>query len=154
MRRAQDVIRVLDRYVYREILPVLVLGVGVFTFLHVMDRVRDFINMAVSGAPLDLVLRLWLLLVLSFLAHTPPMGLLMAVLVSAGRLAADLEVVALYALGVGPLRLFRPFFTVAAGVALLTASLTWWINPWGYAAFLDLLGRRASPFDLTRSMRY
>src|SRR5688572_18637489 len=105
-------IRVLDRYVYRELLPVFLLGVGVFTFLHVMDRIRDFTNMAVSGAPLDLVLRLWLLLVLSFLGHTLPMGFLLAVLVSAGRLAADLEVVAFYALGTSPLRLFRPFLTV------------------------------------------
>jgi lipopolysaccharide export system permease protein len=132
--------RVLDRYAYRELLPLFLLGVGLFTFLHVMDRIQDFINFGVSGAPFGLVLRLWLLLVLSFLSHTLPMGLLLAVVMAAGRFAADLEVVALTALGVSPLRLFRPFFVFTLGVTLLTASLTLWINPWGHAVFFRLLG--------------
>jgi LPS export ABC transporter permease LptG/LPS export ABC transporter permease LptF len=132
--------RTLDRYVYRETLPLLVLGVALFTFLHVMDRIQDFTNMAVSGAPLHLVLRLWSLLLLSFLAHSIPMGVMVAVVMAAGRLATDLEVVALGALGIGPLRLFRPFLVVAVGAALAMASLTMWINPWGSAEFFRLLG--------------
>jgi len=35
------VFKVVDRYVYREMLPIFVLAVGVFTFLHVMDRIQD-----------------------------------------------------------------------------------------------------------------
>jgi lipopolysaccharide export LptBFGC system permease protein LptF len=51
------------------------------------------------------------LLVLSSLSPTRfPMGLLMAVVTTCGRLASDLEVVALKASGVSPLRLFRPFW--------------------------------------------
>jgi lipopolysaccharide export LptBFGC system permease protein LptF len=49
--------RILDRYVYREMLPVFALATGLFTFLHVMDRLNDFSNMAANGAPLHLVLR-------------------------------------------------------------------------------------------------
>jgi LPS export ABC transporter permease LptF/LPS export ABC transporter permease LptG len=128
-------LRVLDRYVYREMAPVFVLTTGLFTFLHVMDRMQDFSNMAASGAPFGLVLRQWGLLVLSFLSHALPMGLLLAVLIAAGRLASDLEVVALGAAGVSPLRLFRPFAIASVTVALLIASLTLWINPWGSAAF-------------------
>ncbi len=70
--------------------------------------------MAANGAPLHLVLKLWALVLLSFLSHTFPMGLLMAVVTSAGRLATDLEVVAFNAAGVSPLRLFRPFLVAAA----------------------------------------
>jgi LPS export ABC transporter permease LptG/LPS export ABC transporter permease LptF len=127
--------RVLDRYVYREMLPIFVLVVVLFTFLHVMDRLQEFSNMAVSGAPLGLVFRLWGLLLVSFLSHTLPMGLLLAVVMAAGRLASDLEVVALGALGVSPLRLFRPFLVASLVVALMIATLTLWINPWGAAAF-------------------
>jgi LPS export ABC transporter permease LptG/LPS export ABC transporter permease LptF len=131
--------RVLDRYVYREMLPVFVLAAGLFTFLHVMDRLQDFSNMAANGAPLHLVLKLWALLLLSFMSHTFPMGLLMAVVTTAGRLASDLEVVAFNALGVSPLRLFRPFLVAAVVVALMIATLTVWINPWGSAAFFQCL---------------
>jgi lipopolysaccharide export system permease protein len=111
--------RVLDRYVYREMLPVFVLAAGLFTFLHVMDRLQDFSNMAANGAPLHLVLKLWALLLLSFMSHTFPMGLLMAVVTTAGRLASDLDVVAFNALGVSPLRLFCPFLVAAVVVALM-----------------------------------
>jgi LPS export ABC transporter permease LptF/LPS export ABC transporter permease LptG len=133
------VFRVLDRYIYREMFPVFVLAVGLFTFLHVMDRLQDFSNMAVNGAPLHLVFQLWGLLLLSFLSHTLPMGLLMAVVTTAGRLASDLEVVAFNALGVSPLRLFRPFLVAAVVVALMISALTIWINPWGSAAFFQCL---------------
>jgi LPS export ABC transporter permease LptF len=147
--------RMLDRYVYRELLPLFLMGVGLFTFLHVMDRIQDFINFGVSGAPIGLVARLWALLGLSFLSHTLPMGLLLAVVMAASRLATDLEVVALTALGVSPLRLFRPFFAFALGVALLTATLTLWINPWGRATFFTLLGaiqqRAATPLIQERT---
>ena len=51
--------RVLDRYVYREMFPVFAVAVGLFSFLHVMDRLQDFSNMAANGAPLHLVLKLW-----------------------------------------------------------------------------------------------
>lgn len=147
--------RVLDRYAYRELLPLFLMGVGLFTFLHVMDRIQDFINFGVSGAPAGLVARLWSLLVLSFLSHALPMALLLAVVMAASRFAADLEVVALTALGVSPLRLFRPFFAFALGVALLTATLTLWINPWGRATFFTLLGeiqqRAATPLIQERT---
>src|SRR4029450_4655722 len=133
------VFRVLDRYIYREMFPVFVLAVGLFTFLHVMDRLQDFSNMAVNGAPLHLVFQLWGLLLLSFLSHTLPMGLLMAVVTTAGRLASDVEVVAFNALGISPLRLFRPFLVAAVVVALMISALTIWINPWGSAAFFRCL---------------
>src|SRR5215470_2114020 len=128
--------RILDRYVYREMIPVFLFATGLFTFLHVMDRLGDFTNMAVNGAPLHLVLKLWGLLVLSFMSHTLPMGLLLAVVISAGRLTSDLEVVAFGALGVSPLRLFRPFLVAATIVAVVVATLTMWVNPWGIKAFL------------------
>jgi LPS export ABC transporter permease LptG/LPS export ABC transporter permease LptF len=133
------VFRVLDRYVYREMLPVFAIAVGLFSFLQVMDRLQDFSNMAASGAPLHLVFRLWGLLLLSFVSHTLPVGLLLAVITSAGRLASDLEVVGLGALGVSPLRLFRPFLVASLVVALMLATLTLWINPWGSAAFFQCL---------------
>src|SRR3989454_7277682 len=131
--------KVLDRYVYREMLPIFLLAVGVFTFLHVMDRIQDFSNMAVNGAPLHLVFRLWGLVLLSFLSHTLPMGLLLAVVMAAGRLASDLEVVAFGASGVSPLRLFRPFLVAALVVALMIATLTLVVSPWGSAAFFQCL---------------
>jgi LPS export ABC transporter permease LptG/LPS export ABC transporter permease LptF len=130
---------VLDRYVYREALPAVSIAVVVFTALHLLDRIQDFTNLLATGAPAHLVAALWGILVLSFLTHTVPMGLLVGVVMSASRLASDLEVVALGAAGVSPLRLVRPFLVVGAGAALVVANLTWWVNPWGVTTFGRLL---------------
>jgi LPS export ABC transporter permease LptG/LPS export ABC transporter permease LptF len=131
--------RVIDRYVYRELFPVFGLALGIVTFLHVMDRLQDFSNMIVNGAPFGLVLRTWALLLLSFMTHTLPMALLLAIVIGAGRLASDLEVVALSAGGVSPLRLFRPFLVAALVVTMTMGLLTMWINPWGAGAFFQCL---------------
>ena len=71
----------------------------------------------------------------AFLALTLPMALLVAVLLVGGRLAGDLEVAALKASGVSPLRLFRPFLAIAVVVTLLIAWLTLVVGPWSSGAF-------------------
>jgi LPS export ABC transporter permease LptG/LPS export ABC transporter permease LptF len=71
----------------------------------------------------------------AFLALTLPMALLVAVLLVGGRLAGDLEVAALKASGVSPLRLFRPFLAVGIVVTLLIAWLTLVVGPWSSGAF-------------------
>src|SRR2546421_6315117 len=65
----------------------------------------------------------------SFLAHTLPMALLVAVLLAGGRLASDLEVVAFKAAGVSALRLFRPVMAASLLIAGATAVLTLVVNP-------------------------
>ncbi len=128
--------RVLDRYVFREIASPFVIGVGLFTFFLTIDRIYDLTELVVTkGVPFYLVLQLLLYMLPSFLAHSLPMALLVAVLLAAGRLASDLEVVALKASGVSSLRLFRPFLLAAVAVTAMTAALTLAINPVSNKAF-------------------
>lgn len=128
--------RVLDRYVFQELLYPFLLGVGLFTFFLTIDRIYSLTDLVVTkGVPFHLVLQLLVYMLPSFLAHTLPMALLVAVLLAAGRLASDLEVVALKASGVSPLRLFAPFLAAAMVVTALTAVLTLAVNPWSNTAF-------------------
>ena len=141
--------RLLDRYVFRELLPPFLLGVGLFTFFLTIDRIYSLTDLVVTkGVPFHLVLQLLVYMLPSFLAHTLPMALLLAVLLAAGRLASDLEVVALKASGVSPLRLFLPFLLMALAVMAATAVLTLAVNPWSNKAFqwqlLKILQTRAS----------
>ena len=77
----------------------------------------------------------------AFLALTLPMATLVAVLLVCGRLAGDLEVAALKASGVSPLRLFRPFLAVGIVATLLIAWLTLMVGPWSSGAFQRQLFR-------------
>jgi lipopolysaccharide export system permease protein len=130
------VTRVLDRYVFRELVSPFFIGVGLFTFFLTIDRVYSLTDLVVTkGVPFYLVLQLLVYMLPSFLAHTLPMALLVAVLLAAGRLASDLEVVALNSSGVGPVRLFRPFLVATLVVTAMTAALTLVVNPWSNKAF-------------------
>ena len=103
-------VRLLDRYVWKELVPPFVIGVGVFTFFLIIDRIYQLTTLVITkNVPFQLVLSLLVFLLPAFLSLTLPMALLVAVLLVGGRLAGDLEVAALKAAGVSPLRLFRPF---------------------------------------------
>lgn len=121
---------VVDRYLARELLPPFALGVALFTFFLIIDRLYQLTELVVTkGVPFHLVLQLLVFMLPSFLAHTLPMALLVAVLLAVGRLAGDREVVAFRASGVSPLRLLRPVLGVAVAVGLTTAALTLVLNP-------------------------
>lgn len=127
---------VLDRYVVRELAPPLMIGIGLFTFFLTVDRIYQLTELVVTkGVPFHLVLLLLVYMLPSFLAHTLPIALLVAVLLATGRLASDLEVIALKACGLNPLRLFRPFLATALVVTSMTALLTLALNPWANEAF-------------------
>ncbi len=133
-------IRILDRYVFKELAPPLTIGVGVFTFFLVIDRIYQLTDLVIAkNVPFFLVLPLLVFMLPSFLTLTLPMALLVAILLVCGRLAADLEIAALKASGVSPLRLFRPFVVLAVAVTLLIAWLTLMVGPWASAAFQSQL---------------
>jgi lipopolysaccharide export system permease protein len=134
--------RILDRYIVKELGPPFAIGVGVFTFFLVIDRIYQLTDLVITkSVPFALVMPLLLYMLPSFLALTLPMATLVAVLLVCGRLAGDLEVAALKASGVSPLRLFRPFLAVGVLVTLLIAWLTLAVGPWSSGAFQRQLFR-------------
>ncbi len=126
---------ILDRYVWKELGPPFAIGVGVFTFFLFIDRIYQLTNLVITkNVPFHLVFSLLIFMLPPFLTLTLPMALLVAVLLVGGRLAGDLEVTALRAAGVSPLRLFRPFVVAALVITGLIVSLTLLANPWAIGA--------------------
>ena len=123
-------IPVIDPYVLRDLLPPFCLSVAVLTFFLFINRIYTLTDLAITkGVPFHLVAQLLVFMMPSFLALTLPMALLVAVLLAGGRMAGDLEVVALQASGVSPLRLFSPVIAVALMVTLLSGALTIVLGP-------------------------
>jgi len=121
---------VLDRYIIRELISPFLFGGALFTFFLVIDRIYSLTELVITkGVPFHLVVQLLVFMLPSFLAHTLPMALLVAVLLAGGRLAGDLEIIAFKAAGVSTLRLFRPVLAAALVIMTLTAALTLVINP-------------------------
>lgn len=121
---------VLDRYVVRELISPFCFGAALFTFFLVIDRIYHLTELVITkGVPFHLVAQLLVFMLPSFLAHTLPMALLVAVLLAGGRLAGDLEIIACKAAGLSTLRLFRPVLLTSLVVMAVTATLTLVVNP-------------------------
>lgn len=122
--------RILDRYVCREVFSHALLGLAVFTFVFFVPRLVALIGLVVrhSGSLADIVL-LFSCSLLQVLPFTFPMAALIGVLIGLGRLSADSEIVALNSLGIGLRRLLVPIGVLAAGSGAFTLLLTFWTGP-------------------------
>ena len=80
--------RILDRYVITELGPPFAIGVGVFTFFLVIDRIYQLTDLVITkSVPFALVFPLLVYMLPAFLGLTLPMALLVSVLLVCGRLA-------------------------------------------------------------------
>jgi len=125
-------VKILDRYILRELVVPFVLGLAVFTSILLIVRILKLVEMVVNrGVPLLHMLRLFSYILPAFLEVTVPMALLLAILVAFGRLSSDSEIVALRAAGVSLYRLLVPVAGFAVIVTLLTLGLSLYARPWG-----------------------
>lgn len=124
--------KIIDRYLLRELLVPFTLGLALFTFILLIARILKLVEMVVNrGVRLGQILQLFSYILPAFLEVTVPMALLLAILVALGRLSSDSEIVAFQASGVGISRLTRPIGAFALCVALLTLALSVYVRPWG-----------------------
>ena len=138
--------KVLNRYVFREILVPFALGLGVFTFVLLLARLLKLIELVVNrGIPATTVARVFLYLLPAFLEVTVPMAMLLAILVAFGRLSADSEITALRSSGVSLYQLIPPVATFVLIVTIATAGLAWYGRPWGNRAL------RTAMWDMART---
>jgi LPS export ABC transporter permease LptG/LPS export ABC transporter permease LptF len=114
--------RILDRYVIRQLLMPFGIGILVLTFLIIIPEVMQYAEDYIAkGAPTSAVVQIVISLLPMALGLTIPMSLLMSLLVTFGRLSADREFVALQACGVSPKRLLRPVGAVSVLCCAATA---------------------------------
>ena len=113
-------LKTLDRYVIREILPPMFLSLLIFTFILEIPPVMEQLESLVSkGVSWTVAGRIVLTLIPQALGLTIPMALLVGLLIGLGRLSGDREAVALLACGVSPYRLLRPVLALAGACVLV-----------------------------------
>jgi LPS export ABC transporter permease LptG/LPS export ABC transporter permease LptF len=118
-------LKALDRYLLREMVLPLFLGLAVLTFLlQVQPFMLQSQLLLAKGVPWTTILSALWMLVPQALSVTIPMAVLLGILVGFGRLAADREFVAMQACGVSVIRLLRPVVLVALVGTAATAYET------------------------------
>jgi LPS export ABC transporter permease LptF/LPS export ABC transporter permease LptG len=137
--------RILDRYVIREILLPFAIALVVLTFVliipFIIEQAEQFIQ---KGVAWSTILHAMVTLLPATLGLTIPMSLLIAVLIALGRLAGDREIVVLMACGVSPYRLLRPILLLGGVATLATLYvLVEWI-PDANQTYREIIARVVS----------
>jgi LPS export ABC transporter permease LptF/LPS export ABC transporter permease LptG len=131
--------RILDRYIVREVFRHAFLGLVVFTFVFFVPQLvrlmELFVRHSGSGAQ---VFKLFLCIFPAVFVFTVPMATLIGVLLGLGRMSADSEIIALTALGIGRRRILLPVGVLALTGALVTLIMTVWLGPLALRTFRSL----------------
>jgi len=110
--------RKLQVYTLKEFIPPFLLSSGIFTFVMLLDKLLDLLDMIVSkGVPVRTVVEVFLLLLPSMVAVVVPMGVLAGVLMAVGRMESDLEVTAMKSSGISIFVLIKPLLLAASILA-------------------------------------
>ncbi|MCP4582686.1 MAG: YjgP/YjgQ family permease [candidate division Zixibacteria bacterium] len=115
--------RILWKYVIKELVGPFLFGLAVITFVLLMDFILDVLNRIINkGLPAPVVLEVFALSLAWMLALSIPMAALIAALMGYGRLSADSEVIAFKACGVSLINLVIPGLLLGC---ILAAGLIW-----------------------------
>jgi LPS export ABC transporter permease LptG/LPS export ABC transporter permease LptF len=133
-------LRILDRYVIREVLAPFGLALSLFTFILLVDPLmKEAQRLIEKGVGAVTILRILATLMPQALGITIPVALLVGLLIGLGRLSADREAVALQACGVSLTRLLRPVAACAVAACLATGYVMIWAMPAGNQHYQALL---------------
>jgi LPS export ABC transporter permease LptG/LPS export ABC transporter permease LptF len=132
-------LRILTRYILGEILSHALIGCALFTFILFMRELPHILETVVrNSSTLGNVAEVFLCMLPNFFIVTIPMGVLVGVLLGLSRLAADSEIVAMRASGLGIGYFVRVASVVAVGGTLLGLFNSLYIAPRANQAILNL----------------
>jgi LPS export ABC transporter permease LptG/LPS export ABC transporter permease LptF len=137
--------RILTRYILGEVLSHALIGAAVFTFVLFTRDLGRILELVVrNSAPLPSVAEIFFFTVPVALTYTVPMGVLVGILIGLSRLAADSEITAMRASGLGVWHFLRviSIFVVAAWLLALGNSV--YLAPRSLAALGHLQDRLKS----------
>jgi lipopolysaccharide export system permease protein len=127
--------KILNRYLFLEILVPFFVGLAVFTFILLIARILKLVELVVNrGVPLLDIVKTFALILPAFLEVTVPMALLLAILLGFGRLASDSEIVALKTSGVSLYQMSAPVGVFMILAAVATFAIAIWVRPWANGA--------------------
>ena len=120
--------RIFTRYILSEVLSHAAIGAAVFTFVIFLRDLERILELVVrASAPLPSVAELFFFTIPTALTITIPMGVLVGILIGLSRLAADSEVTAMRASGIGVGTFVRiiSMFVLAGWALALFNNVSW-----------------------------
>ena len=127
--------RILTRYVLREVTAHALIGVAIFTFVLFTRDLGHILELVVrASAPLPSVLEIFSFTIPLALTYTLPMSVLVGILIGLSRLAADSEITAMRASGMGVWSFLRVLSIFVLGAWFLALVNGIYVAPRSQAA--------------------
>ena len=131
--------RILTRYILGEILSHTLIGCALFTFILFMRDLPHILEVLVrNSSTFANVIEILLLTLPNTFKVTIPMAVLVGVLLGLSRLAADSEIIAMRASGLGIGYFVRVASIVAVGGTLIGLANSIWVAPRANQAILEM----------------
>jgi lipopolysaccharide export system permease protein len=128
--------RILHKFIFYELAGPFVLGLLVFTFVLLMNKILRLVDLLINkGVSLGEVCTLIGYLLPSFLVLTLPMSIILAILIALGKFSSDSELMAMKASGISLYQMLPPFVVLCIVGFLATNALTLYMLPKGNFAF-------------------
>lgn len=134
--------RILTRYILREVTAHALIGAAIFTFVLFTRDLGHILELVVrASAPLPSVAEIFSFTVPLALTYTLPMSVLVGILIGLSRLAADSEITAMRASGMGVWSFLRVLSIFVLGAWLLALVNSVYVAPRSQAALGHLEDR-------------
>src|SRR5262252_8809114 len=131
--------RILTRYILGEVISHALIGVAVFTFVLFTRDLGRILELVVrNSAPLPSVAEIFFYTVPVALTFTIPAGVLVGILIGLSRLAADSEITAMRACGIGVWTFLRVISIFVLGGWLLAMINGVYLAPMSQASLARL----------------
>ena len=122
--------KVLDRYLLKEIIPSFLISLAFIIFLIFMNEIFYLAEIFIArGVSLRIVLRILLYLLPSVLTLALPLAFMAGVLGGLARLSSDRETEAMKVLGITPGKMIKPMFLTGFFLWLITLVFTFYLTP-------------------------
>jgi LPS export ABC transporter permease LptG/LPS export ABC transporter permease LptF len=132
-------VRILTRYILGEILSHTLIGCALFTFILLMKELPKILETVVqNSSTFTMMMEVVLFFLPNFFIVTIPMAVLVGVLLGLSRLAADSEIIAMRASGLGIGYFVRVAAIVAVGGTLIGLFNSLYVAPRANQGILDL----------------
>jgi LPS export ABC transporter permease LptF/LPS export ABC transporter permease LptG len=127
--------RILTRYILREVSSHAIIGAAIFTFVLFTRDLGRILELVVrASAPLPSVAQIFFFTVPLALTYTIPMSVLVGILIGLSRLAADSEITAMRASGMGVWSFGRVLAIFVFGAWILALFNGVYLAPWSTAS--------------------
>ncbi len=130
---------IINRYIFKELIPPFCLNLVFFTFVFLMTKILDITHMVINyQVGFSIVFKMILYFIPSFLIYVIPIAVMISVLLTFLRMSGDNEIIALRAGGVGVKKLLPSVIVFSLAGVVLTFIVSVYLMPWGRLALKEL----------------